>query len=96
MDPITLLGVVVGSSVLSTFVGWLLGGRKRNKVDVLAKQLEAVERRNDELERRCDGFEKEIQQFRQQLYPHHKWDLLAYRKLIEIDPDFPVPPDLYI
>ncbi|WP_157107467.1 hypothetical protein [Nocardia grenadensis] len=57
-------------------------------------RYERLENRYDRLETRYDKLEGELQQIQRNLFPHQQWDLLVHRKVLELDPNFPPPPDL--
>jgi hypothetical protein len=93
-----MLTVLVGgaTAIVGSYVTWFFTGRREQDANLHEKlALSAIERM-DRAERRIDEMEKSWRNLREEIYVHISWDDLAYRKMLETDPDYPPPPPLSI
>lgn len=59
-------------------------------------RMDTTDKRYERLETKYDRLEGDVRDLRRGLFPHQQWDLLAHRKALEVDPNFPAPPELHI
>jgi hypothetical protein len=90
-----LIMTALGSGVAVQGMNWL-ANRGKNKADASATQVDSMLKQLERLQKEHDDLKDELKAFRKALYPHQRWDLLAWKRILEVDPEFPPPPDLYI
>jgi hypothetical protein len=97
-----ILTLLVGSDILQVLASLWATRRKRgaDTASELAKnalaQVTSLQERYGAMERKYDSLEEDIRKFREALYPHQRWDMLAHKEALKSDPNFPSPPELFI
>jgi hypothetical protein len=102
MTPVvvTVVGLILGSSVLNTIVT-IAGNRRKTDAETRVHEADAATTiatnalsQVTSIQGRLDRAEGRIDQFQKALFPHQAWDAKAHKKALEVDPNFPPPPDL--
>jgi hypothetical protein len=99
---LTVVVAILGtSSVTALVTAWLT--RDRTKADTEAKETEtaialatSAITRMTAAEGKIDNMEKAWRDMRRSVFPHQSWDVKAHRLAIQVDPDFPNPPEIAI
>jgi hypothetical protein len=91
----TIVVPVLGSGGFTALVVWW-SNRGKSRAETAEKLVASAMTRMDRAESRVDRIEEDVREFRRGLFPHQQWDLQAHRKALEVDPDFPAPPELHI
>ncbi|WP_157186541.1 hypothetical protein [Nocardia jiangxiensis] len=90
-----ILSLVAGGSLLQALVmAW--ANRKKTKADTASELARNALAQVSSVTARCDQLESDVREFKKALYPHQSWDLKAHKAALEVDPNFPAPPELFI
>jgi TolA-binding protein len=99
---LAVVAAVFGSSAVTALVtAWVT--RDKTVADTQAVEnnnaltlaTSAIERMTA-AEKKIDQMEQDWRDMRRSVFPHQSWDVKAHRLAIQVDPDFPPPPDIVI